>query len=101
MERLSSELAVANGELRRQYLEKEALSQRLSMLLAALPAGVVVVDAAGLVSETNAAAQRLLGDDLWVRTGYGACLQPAADNHSTRMGDDISGRLVVPAQSFD
>jgi two-component system sensor histidine kinase FlrB len=64
VERLTGELAVANGELRRQYLEKEALSQRLSMLLAALPAGVVVVDGAGRVGEANAAAQRLLGDDL-------------------------------------
>lgn len=64
VERLTGELAVANGELRRQYLEKEALSQRLAMLLAALPAGVVVVDGAGRISETNAAAQRLLGDDL-------------------------------------
>lgn len=64
VERLTGELAVANGELRRQYLEKEALSQRLAMLLAALPAGVVVVDGAGRISETNAAAKRLLGDDL-------------------------------------
>ncbi|PWB55347.1 MAG: PAS domain-containing sensor histidine kinase [Nitrosomonadales bacterium] len=64
VERLTGELAVANGELRRQYLEKEALSQRLAMLLAALPAGVVVVDGSGRISETNAAAKRLLGDEL-------------------------------------
>ena len=30
---LTEELAVANGELRRQYQEKEALSERLSLLL--------------------------------------------------------------------
>ena len=35
---LTAELAVANGELRRQYQEKEALSERLSSLLDALPA---------------------------------------------------------------
>lgn len=64
VERLTGELAVANGELRRQYLEKEALSQRLAMLLAALPAGVAVVDGAGRITEMNAAAKRLLGDDL-------------------------------------
>lgn len=64
VERLTGELAVANGELRRQYLEKEALSQRLSMLLAALPAGVIVIDGSGRVGEANAAARRLLGDDL-------------------------------------
>ena len=38
VESLTSELAVANGELRRQYQEKEALSERLSLLLNALPA---------------------------------------------------------------
>jgi two-component system sensor histidine kinase FlrB len=59
-ERLTQELAVANGELRRQYEEKEALSQRLSRLLDALPGGVVVLDAAGLVEEVNPAALRLL-----------------------------------------
>ena len=40
VESLTAELAVANGELRRQYEEKEALSERLSLLLKALPAGV-------------------------------------------------------------
>lgn len=60
-ERLTRELAVANGELRRQYEEKEALSQRLAHLLAALPGGVVVVDATGVVEEVNPAAMQLLG----------------------------------------
>jgi len=61
---LTDELAVANGELRRQYEEKEALSERLSLLLDALPAGVVVVDARGRVSEANPAARAMLGDTL-------------------------------------
>lgn len=64
VERLTQELAVANGELRRQYEEKEALSQRLAHLLAALPGGVVVVDGAGRVEEANPAALRLLGEPL-------------------------------------
>lgn len=58
---LTRELAIANGELNRQFLEKEALSQRLSALLAALPAGVVVVDEDGRVIEANLAAQSMLG----------------------------------------
>lgn len=61
---LTRELAIANGELNRQFLEKEALSQRLSALLAALPAGVVVVDEAGQVIEANLAAQAMLGSRL-------------------------------------
>lgn len=61
---LTAELAVANGELRRQYEEKEALSERLTLLLNALPAGVVALDAAGCVSELNPAARAMLGEGL-------------------------------------
>src|ERR1035437_6201456 len=61
VESLTTELAVANGELRRQYQEKEALSERLSLLLNALPAGVVGLDSTALVSEANPVAQRMLG----------------------------------------
>lgn len=59
VESLTAELAVANGELRRQYEEKQALSERLSLLLNALPAGVVVLDSAGRVSEANPAARQM------------------------------------------
>lgn len=61
VESLTAELAVANGELRRQYQEKEALSERLALLLNALPAGVVVLDSASTVCEANPAALRMLG----------------------------------------
>ncbi len=61
---LANELAVANGELKRQYLEKEALSQRLELLLDALPGAVVVLDAQGRVVKANPAACSWLGDDL-------------------------------------
>src|SRR5262245_54803429 len=46
-ESLTQELAVANGELRRQVQEKEILLLRLAQLLDALPGGVVVLDAQG------------------------------------------------------
>ena len=61
---LTRELAIANGELSRQYLEKEALSQRLAALLAALPAGVLVVDESEHVIEVNVAAQAMFGSHL-------------------------------------
>lgn len=61
---LTAELAVANGELRRQYQEKEALSERLSLLLNALPAGVVVLDGEGFVDQANPAALAMFGDGL-------------------------------------
>lgn len=64
VESLTAELAVANGELRRQYAEKEALSERLSLLLNALPAGVVVLDGDAKVTEANPAARRMVGADV-------------------------------------
>lgn len=58
---LTEELAVANGELRRQFQEKEALSERLSSLLDALPAGVVLLDATASVVAVNPAAVSFFG----------------------------------------
>ena len=68
---LTRELAVANGELRRQFMEKEALSRRLGLLLAALPGGVVALDARGRVEEVNPAAVDMLGAPLlWLPWQY-------------------------------
>ena len=61
---LTEELAVANGELRRQYQEKEALSERLSSLLDALPAGVVLLDAGAMVAAVNPVAMSLFGAEV-------------------------------------
>ena len=58
---LTSELAAANGALRQQYQEKAAITERLSLLLSALPAGVVVIDANGIVVQANPAAAAALG----------------------------------------
>ncbi|WP_303786388.1 PAS domain-containing sensor histidine kinase [Azovibrio restrictus] len=61
---LTEELALANGELRRQYEEKQALSERLGLLLDALPAGVVVLDGSGRITEVNPVARQMLGEQL-------------------------------------
>lgn len=61
---LTQELALANGELRRQYQEKEALSERLSLLLNALPAGVIVLDGSGQINEANPASLEMFGANL-------------------------------------
>jgi two-component system sensor histidine kinase FlrB len=61
---LTEELAIANGELRRQYQEKEALSERLSSLLDALPAGVVLLDQSAIVAALNPAAIAMFGADV-------------------------------------
>jgi two-component system sensor histidine kinase FlrB len=44
--------------------ERERLANRFGHLLAALPAGVVVINGDGIVQEVNAAAQALLGEPL-------------------------------------
>lgn len=107
VERLTGELAVANGELRRQYLEKEALSQRLGMLLAALPAGVVVLDAAGTVREANAAAGRMLGEPLleqpW-ESVVARCLRQTATPHEWEMADgpaSVARRVSISGSPLD
>ena len=61
---LTRELELANGELERQFAEKQALSQRFVLLLEALPGGVVLVDESRLVSQANPAAFRVLGEPL-------------------------------------
>lgn len=87
---LSEELAIANGELRRQYQEKEALSERLSSLLDALPAGVVVLDSLAGVVAVNPAAMVLLGPDM-VGRHWGdvvrACLEPTLTVGEWQLGD--------------
>ncbi|SER12804.1 Sigma-54 interaction domain-containing protein [Nitrosomonas sp. Nm51] len=44
VERLTRELMLANGGLHRQLAAKEALSQKLALLLRALPGGVIALD---------------------------------------------------------
>ncbi|MBM5573634.1 hypothetical protein [Deefgea sp. CFH1-16] len=58
---LTEQLEVANGNLRREFEEKSALSRRLSLLLDRLPAGVLELDQDGDVLTQNAAAKKLLG----------------------------------------
>lgn len=58
-EELTRELATARSERLQQLAEKEKLADRLEKLLAALPAGVVVVDAEGIIQTANMAAEKL------------------------------------------
>lgn len=99
---LTEELAIANGELRRQYLEKEALSERLGLLLNALPAGVVVLDGQARVTEANPAAQTLLGEGLKGRH-WGevvrVSLEPAVTPGEWQMGEKRLSLAESPLDS--
>lgn len=111
VERLTEELAVANGELRRQLEEKAALSQRLGLLLEALPAGVVVLDEGGTVVQANSGAAAMFGEDLVGRSWpviAGQCLLETSmpqewdlmgeRQESPRRRVSIGTRALAPAE---
>ena len=98
--RLTEELAVANGKLRQQYQEKAALTERLSLLLAALPAGVVVLDADGRVLATNAAASEFFGP---IEEARWTAVEADALQATDTPGEFLSGerRLAIVETPFD
>lgn len=61
---LSGELSAEARQRQRELEEKERIADRLTTLLGALPAGVVVLDSQGVVSQCNPAARELLGEPL-------------------------------------
>lgn len=61
---LTGELALANGELHKQLIAKESLSQQLSLLLNVLPGGVVALDTEDRIELANPAAVTILGEPL-------------------------------------
>ena len=61
---LNTELLATRNERAYQYKEKERIAGRLQSLLDVLPAGIVVLDCNGVITEHNPAAKDLLGDAL-------------------------------------
>lgn len=59
---LTAALNASHARLEVELAEKERLATRLSALLAALPAGVIVLDGQGRVTAVNPGATELLGD---------------------------------------
>lgn len=62
--RLNRELLAERNKSHQQLAEKERYANRLSQLLFALPAGVIVLDMRGQIQECNSAASDLLGKPL-------------------------------------
>jgi len=62
--KLHGELAFAHSERLKTLEEKEKLASRLGKILAALPAGVIVLDVGGKVLDCNAVATDYLGEPL-------------------------------------
>ncbi|QSP94412.1 ATP-binding protein [Marinobacter salinisoli] len=92
---LSGELTQETMQRQQELEEKEQLADRLSTLLSALPAGVVVLDSQGVVAQTNPAAIALLGEPLdgerWIDVIH-RCFAPRSDDgHEVSLKD---GRRV-------
>lgn len=92
---LSGELSAESQQRQRELEQKEELADRLSTLLSALPAGVVVLDSQGVVTQSNPAAVGLLGEPLegeqWLSV-IQRCFAPRRDDgHEVSLRD---GRRV-------
>ncbi len=101
VEALTAELAAANGALRQQYQEKAALTERLTRLLEALPAGVAVLDREGRLDVANPAADHLLGTPAlgmaWAEIEK-KCLKPTETAGEMQAGEL---RVAVTVTSLD
>lgn len=64
VERLTNELTAARNERIATLIEKENLASRLQLILAALPAAVIIVDADGVIIDCNNHALDFLGEPL-------------------------------------
>lgn len=100
---LSEELALANGELRRQLAEKAALSQRFALLIEALPGGMVMLSETDDVVEANPTAQRMLGEPLigasWATLLRERLLRTEVESEWTRMPGAGGGALRLSVSS--
>ena len=92
---LNQELVTAQNERLQELTEKVRVADRLQSLLKALPAGVVVLDAEGVVVESNPAARSLLGEPLdgvaWIDVIKRAFSPKVDDGHDISLRD---GRRV-------
>ena len=101
------ELAKARSERLRELAEKERLANRLTLLMEALPCGMVVLDSQGLVRESNPDAREMLGEPLanrpWSEV-QGRLSDPTPDNPGARQLPDgrrlnITQRALVGGAS--
>lgn len=92
---LQSRLTTSEGLHQEQQAENDRLSGRMDNLLNLLPAGVLVVDSRGQVSEANLAAVELLGEPLidepWVEVIQRSFAPRSDDGHEVSLQ---SGRRV-------
>lgn len=91
--RASEELSTAYNALQGQVAQ---LTERLAVLLGALPAGVVMLDRAGRVGQCNSAAEILLGCDLAGRPWdeLAVALHATETPGEMTVGEEVGARRV-------
>ncbi len=100
---LNAELHHVAEQRLRELQEKDRLASRLQSLLTLLPAGVVVLDQSGRVSECNPAASELLGEplqgELWREVIQRAFAPQHDDGHEISLRD--GRRISLSTRSLD
>jgi len=92
---LRDEVTRLRADLGQARAGQEHLAGKLSALLSALPAGILVLDAEGRIQECNPAARELLGEPL-IEASFDSVLARAA-GHAARTAEHVelkSGRFV-------
>ncbi len=101
VQHLTQELATSNARLQAELMDKAALARRVSVLLAALPAGVLEVDASGVITAANSVAEQQFGADLPGRSWLDLALRHLRQTvtpHEWDWLDDqgrVRGRLAI------
>jgi two-component system, sensor histidine kinase FlrB len=97
---LRAQVAQLRAELGEAHAGKEHLAARLSALIKGLPGGVLVLDSAGLIQESNPAAAHLLGEPLlglrWTAVLARAAVNPRATKEQVELR---SGKFVNISQN--
>jgi len=95
VDRLSNELAAQTAEKEEQFEERNRLAERLEGILSTLPSGVIVIDGHGIVQESNALAENMLGlpiiGETWMNIISRAFAPRSDDGHEISLKD---GRRV-------
>jgi len=107
---LNSELADTRKEKLFQLAEKERIAGRLSSILIALPAAIVVLDRCGLIQETNPAAEQMFVSSVaakklvglrWLDVIESAFSPRADDGHDISLRDGRRVNITTNALESD
>ncbi len=97
---LRAQVAQLRAELGEAHAGREHLAARLSALIKGLPGGVLVLDGAGMIQESNPAAAHLLGEPLlglrWTAVLARAAVNPRATTEQVELR---SGKFVNISQN--